>query len=169
MKNETLVAIIAASSAISGGLIVQVGSFFHSLFDRKNKRDALLREKLEELADNIQQTVNWCDSALRIALPSLSKAHGLSHGRAQSPPAASATLSLSVEARRVYVLALIYFPDLRPAARRLLNASATIYSLLGGFGPLDDDELSAAANEFSQSISGIDDLVAKTAKNTVAV
>ena len=159
MDDKILVGTIAAVSALSGIIISQAGTLLHSFLDRNHKSKCLRREMLEELADYVQQTVSWCENIVsNIASKEPSHAQ---YATTLQP------VALSTEARRVYVLSLIYFPTLRAEAHILLNTCNNIYAISISKAKINVDEFTSQTKKFRTSVDNFDKLIPKVAKEII--
>lgn len=150
MEKELLTSLIAAGSAILGVAASQLGGIVRSVFDKNSERTVLLRSKLEELADNVHKTTEWSNCLLN-ALPGKAEAHS-------TAPECPGLFQVSSEARRVYVLSLLYFPPFRLEARSLLEASYDFYRSMSG-AQVDQALMSDAASRFRLAKTALDDLI----------
>jgi hypothetical protein len=149
-------AIIGAASALAGVALSQVATIFQSRAERKQKHAERLISKLEELAENLHETTFWADSLL----------HHLT-GKNPPPTAGADTLppvSLSAEAKRVYVLSLLYFPTMREESRKLLMSLNTLYSIAVDEHPIDNDKFKKATVDFAESKKALDNLIEAQAR-----
>lgn len=149
MNVETTASIIAAVSALSGVIVSQLGGILRSFFDKYNQRTALLRDKLEELADNVHKTTEWVDQLVTLA------AKDATHVSSTTRPGPA---SLSVDARRVYVLSLLYFPELRGESQKFLNASHGLYLQITAKS-VEEETLVAFSTNFSLAKKALDELI----------
>lgn len=150
MNTETATSIIAAGAALSGVLVSQLGGILRTFFDKNTQRTALLRDKLEELADNVHRTTEWVDQLI-----TLSVTHVPLSTSASAPQAAA----LSAEVRRVYVLSLLYFPPLREESRNLLNATVGIYLLMRNAKSTDEEKIQELGSNFGAAKKALDALI----------
>ena len=102
---KLMIALISAGSAITGAVISQFVSIFRDILDKRHKRNILLREKYEEMANLVTNSQEWFTEQLNAMRLSELKA----------PPA---------EARKAMVLSHIYFPLLQDACQDYVNACA---------------------------------------------
>ncbi|WP_310598811.1 hypothetical protein [Desulfobulbus sp.] len=151
MEKEVATSLIAAGAALSGVAVSQLGNIVRTLFDRSNERTALLRTKLEELADNLHKTTEWFDE--------LTKAVSEKDARRVSSNGQNQPVALSSEARRVYVLSLLYFPSMQEEAKTLLNSTYAFYQLMMHPKNITQEELGDSTEKFSTSKKSLDDLI----------
>lgn len=144
-------AIIGAASALAGVALSQGFSMLQQQLAARRERAALLRAKLEELADQLHLSARWVDATIQHwAHPTVSSA-------------APAPLALSAEARRVYVLALLYFPALRDDARTMLSALDAMHGMrTPGSDP--NTELPRHVAAFATARKRMDELIALQAQ-----
>ena len=112
VDSKILIAAISASSAIAGAAITQIVGVFLAHLERRHKRKVLLREKYEELALLVQESMSWPSDQMN--------AKSLSDLRDSYPS----------KARKATVLAHIYFPKLRDACENYVNASVSFNIVL---------------------------------------
>lgn len=154
MEPQTFTALISAGAAILGGVVVQLGSIFRSASDKREAEKALMRSRLEELLDNVHQTTEWMNLVLDRHSPRLSSSS------AESVP-------LSVSARRVHVLALLYFPALNADAKSLLKATYLFYSELTSGSPADMTRQQEIAQELNVARRNLDTLARLEAEKLI--
>ncbi len=106
-----LIALISAGSAIAGAVIAQFVSIFRDVLDKRHKRDILLREKYEEMANLATSSQEWFASQL----------NAMSLSELKMPP---------IDARKAMVLSHIYFPLLQDACQGYVNACARFQIML---------------------------------------
>ena len=111
MQKEFLVAIIAASSALAGVIISATIAILLSLFDKRHKKQVLLREKYEEMMLYFSTSLVWIQN--------------INGSTTQKEVFA---LSQSTEARKALSLCLLYFPDLADAANNYILAQQGYYA-----------------------------------------
>jgi len=99
MKQEILIAIIAASSVLCGVIISQIFSLLQSFCDKQYKKQMLLRQKYEEMMFHFSASLEW------IVCLNGSTTQEAVFALAQSP-----------DARKALSLCLLYFPELAEAA-----------------------------------------------------
>ena len=157
VNTTTTPAIIGALSALAGVVLSQLVAMLQAALERKHQRTALLRAKLEELADNLHQTTHWADTLLK-SLP----VRG--HAKSKEGPHA---VALSAEARRVYILSLLYFPRLKAESRTLMNALGVLYTMVNDETAVVEATLKQAAGDFAAAKKALDDLIALEAKNVI--
>lgn len=105
MNPTILTAIIAASSAIAGVLISQTITLLLSFFDKRHKKQILLRQKYEEMMFHLSDSLTWLQD-----LHCCKTRHEL-FAQAQSLPA-----------RKALSLCLLYFSDLADTANQYIFA-----------------------------------------------
>jgi hypothetical protein len=59
MKQEILIAIVAASSALCGVIISQTISLLQSFLNKKHEKQKLLRQKYEEMMFHFSSSLQW--------------------------------------------------------------------------------------------------------------
>lgn len=119
MDKELITAIIAATSALAGVALSQLIALLKAHLDRKHQRRILLRTKYEELANHLNDALVW--SNILLSTKTIDELH------AHSQP---------MSARRIYVLALLYFPLLKQQAIDYLQASVEFQSAVSdAFSP----------------------------------
>jgi hypothetical protein len=91
--------LIGGGLTLTGTVVGQLTTLFSGWIDRRHKVRILRRERFEELADCVSKSVLW--------FPKISACRTIEEINANGPPP---------EARRIMVLALLYFPELRDAA-----------------------------------------------------
>lgn len=128
--------------------------------ERRARRRALARERLEELTDHLYQTVPWAER--------LVSSLGAVASRPGSPPADALSQSASMPARRVYVLALLYFPALRDDARTLMNSCNGIYLTATAPGLIDQATLGEAVKQFRAALGALTEHIPKIAETLSA-
>jgi hypothetical protein len=111
MQKEILVAIIAASSALAGVIISATIAMLLSFFDKKHKKQVLIREKYEEMMFHFSASLVWIQS--------------LNGSTTQKEVFA---LSQSTDARKALSLCLLYFPALSSAANNYILAQQRYYA-----------------------------------------
>lgn len=148
--------IIAASAALLGVALSGFGGMLRSALDKGHERNALLRAKLEELADNVHRTTEWSIEMIDTASERGVRLAALGEGRQ--------FLAVSAEARRVHVLALMYFPSMKEEAKNLLTASHDMYLQFSHSPDIDREKLQDATNRFGAARKAIDNLVTAEAK-----
>ena len=119
MSQELQIAIIASSATILGVVISQAISIGLSIFDKKNKKHVLLRQKYEEMMfefhDSLKyiQDVQTCETLEQLFEHSRSPQSGKSLG-----------------------LALLYFPDLVEPLENYSHSQVSFYqSIISSFNP----------------------------------
>ena len=115
MKQEILIAIIAATSALSGVLISQAISLLLSFSDKKHKKQILLRQKYEEMMFHFSDSLRWIQD--------------LHCSRTRDDIFAQAQ---SHSSRKVLSLCLLYFPDLVDKVNEYIFAQQKYYSFVVG-------------------------------------
>ncbi len=105
MKQELLIAVIAASSALCGVIISQAISIVLSFFDKRHKKQILLRQKYEEMMFHFSDSFAWINE-----LNSCKTRHQLF---AQAQP---------LQARKALFLSLLDFPALVETANQYILA-----------------------------------------------
>lgn len=119
MPKEILIAIIAASSALSGVMISAGISMLLSHIDRKHKKQVLLREKYEAMMTHFSASLVWIQS--------------LNGSTSQKEVFA---LAQSVDARKSLSVALLYFPEFVTAANEYILAQQNYYaSVVTSYNP----------------------------------
>jgi len=110
MKQENLIAIIAASSALGGVIIAQTFSLLQSFLDKRHEKKKLLRQKYEEMMFHFSASLEWIQR--------------LNSSITQEDVFA---LSQSSDARNSLSICLLYFPDLVDAANNYILSQQTYY------------------------------------------
>ncbi len=110
MNSQIQIAIISAGAALSGVIISQIGSFIFSVFDKKHKKQILLRQKYEELMFYFSKSFTWMkeldnSTTMEMVL----------------------SLSQSSDARNVLSLSLLYFPELVDGANQYIKGQCIYY------------------------------------------
>lgn len=113
MEREVLIGIITASSALGGVVVSQAFSLLQTRFEHKHQKKILLRTKYEELVQHLNEAIEWGRET------TFCKTQGELHARAVPLPA-----------RRVYSLALLYFPKLKESAAQLVHACVALHHVL---------------------------------------
>ena len=113
METEILIGVIAASSALGGVVVSQGFSLLQSFFERKHQKRVMIRSKYEELSRNLNEAMEW------VASSSSSKSFEQLQAR-----------SIPTSARWVYSLSLLYFPELKEPASRLVSACIAFQHVL---------------------------------------
>lgn len=152
MDGVTASAIIGACSALAGVFLSQVLSMLQASAERKHNQKTLRREKLEELAGHLAQTARWMDIWFHQVLLK-STAH---HESADGSPLSSD------EARRVYVLSLLYFPDLKTESQRVMKALDVLH-FLGQEASVNEGKIVKASEDFSDAKKELEKLIAEEA------
>lgn len=111
MQKEIIVAIIAASSALAGVIISATIAMLLSFFDKKYKKQILLREKYEEMMFHFSASLVWIQN--------------LNGSTTQKEVFA---LSQSTDARKALSLCLLYFPALSDAANKYILSQQEYYA-----------------------------------------
>lgn len=113
MTDAVQTALIASGSAVVGGVLASISSvILHKLEEAKAIRQ-IYREKLERIAELIEDTVDW----LRSATSTRTLEELASYGR-------------SPEVREAYTLACLYFPELRSPIGAYSNNLIRIHGML---------------------------------------
>lgn len=113
MDNGYTIALIAAGSALFGGLIPQVFGMIQLSREQKHKRNIHLRQKYEDLANHVTDSMEWVNQ-----LGGALTLEGLSSD------------SVPIRARRALALASLYFPELRKYCIDYLNALVDYHVVL---------------------------------------
>ena len=95
MKQEFVIAIIAASSALGGVIIAQVFSLLQLFLDKKHQKHKLLRQKYEEMMFYFSASLEW-----------------MARLNSCTTNTDIFALSQSSDARKALSICLLYFPDL---------------------------------------------------------
>ncbi|WP_169701608.1 hypothetical protein [Desulfobulbus propionicus] len=74
------------------------------------------------------------------------------------------SVATSSEARRVYVLSLLYFPSMREEARTLLNSSYEFYLLMQSLDNFDPQKLTEITSNYRAAKKALDDLTSLEAE-----
>lgn len=155
--------VLPALAALAGVLVTGSIEWIKTASTRRHETKTLFRDRLETLTAALTETIAWADSLL-----SASEYDVL---RARSVP---------IPPRRIHALTLVYFPELRPFAERLLTASQNLSNVLisaprwlppitaGGNAALHSpDQLQASAESFRQARCDLDDAIAAYARKHV--
>ena len=110
MKQEILIPIIVASSALGGVIISQAFSLFRSFLDKRHEKQKMLRQKYEEMMFHFSASLEWIQY--------------LNGSTTQSEVFA---LSQSTDARKALSMCLLYFPDLVDIANNYILAQQSYY------------------------------------------
>ena len=144
MDTQLITGLLTATAAIGGVAIAQFGGLALSRLNKSQERNKELRARLEELADCVHLSSEWCMAALEGAEP----------------------VVLCSSARRVHVLALLYFPGMKEDAKLLLRTTYEIYSCMtNDTDPAANVEvrLSEASKSFRIAANNLDTLAAHEA------
>lgn len=129
-------AIIGAASALAGVALAQGAAMLQQHLAARRERRALLRAKLEEMADCLYRVDLWTHAWLQQATI--------------SSDAAAAPLPPSTEARRARALALLYFPALRQDTDTFARIVDGFYLATGGHDT-DKKTLVDSSQAFAQT------------------
>ena len=154
MEPQTFTALISAGAAILGGVVVQLGSIFRSASDKREAEKALMRSRLEELLDNVHQTTEWMNLVLDRHSPKLSSS-------------CDESVRLSVSARRVYVLALLYFPALKNDAKNFLDSTYGFYRVVTSAVPQEQESIIEISEAFKAAKANMDSLAVIEAEKLI--
>ena len=110
---EIIVAIIAASSALCGVILSQAISITLSFFDKRHKKQIMLREKYEEMMFHVQDSLLYYNQVG--ASKTLDQLLQHTH---------------SIPANRAMGLALLYFPNLVPILDTYLRNLVQYYDVV---------------------------------------
>jgi hypothetical protein len=113
MKQEILIAIIAASSALGGVIISQVFSLLQSFYNKKYKKQILLRQKYEEMMFHFSASLEWIVSL-----------------NGSTTQASVFALAQCPDARKTLSLCLLYFPEMVEAANHYVLAQQSYYTVI---------------------------------------
>lgn len=113
MTENTLIAIIAASSALSGVIISQVITLLASYMNRRHEKNVLLRNKYEELMFHFSDSFGWMVEINN----SMTKEELFEKAQ-------------SMEARKALSLCLLYFPDLVDDANKYVFSMVEYYKFV---------------------------------------
>lgn len=113
MKQEILIAIIAASSALGGVIISQIFSLLQSFYGKKYKKQILLRQKYEEMMFHFSVSLEW------IVRLNGSTTQATVFALAQCP-----------DARKALSLCLLYFPEMVEASNNYVLAQQSYYAFI---------------------------------------
>lgn len=153
MDAVTVSAVIGAGSALAGVCLSQVLSMIQSSVERKHKQKTLLREKLEDLTEHLIRTSLWMEVWFHQRLLNHTKAQKVSD---ESPRS-------SDEARRVYVLSLLYFPHLITESQRVMTSLNTLHFLSDEL-QVNNEKLKQAADDFGAAKKALEALVTVESK-----
>jgi len=159
LDTSTTTAIIGAGAALLGAVVAQLGTLLKSGSDRSDKKRTFHLERLEELAENLYQTVPWAENLIKELAPRESR-FGSSAGT-------NGFTQASIHARRVYVLALLYFPKLRDNAKIFMDSCNRIYIAVTSSAPVDLEELGKAVKDFRSSLGALTEQVTSTAETII--
>lgn len=148
-------AIIGAGSALAGVALSQVASVLQAHLSRKHQQTTFLRERLEELVQNLYETHEWLDSLLDYLRQT--EPHPKSDEPLQQP-------QLSVEARRVHVLSLLYFPNLKQQSSKLAKSSSALYLEAARGVKFDKEKFQKATTKFGAAFGELEKLIEREAK-----
>jgi len=118
--SDILPVVVGGGLALVGAMLGTILTFVNSHLERRQRRGEVLRQKYEELADLVDETIGWfptldlCDT-----MQSLVTAH---------PPKAVRSLAS---------LAMVYFPELVKPAKDYSNAVVTYYQWMANSVSLD--------------------------------
>jgi hypothetical protein len=112
MANEANIVsiIVGGAIALAGTIVSQTLGLLSGWVDRRHQRDIRQRERLEQLASAVSATILWFQT--------LSSCRTIEEIRANPPP---------LEARRISILALLYFPRLLEPAAAYTNGLIRYY------------------------------------------
>ena len=110
MKQEILIVIIAASSALGSVIISQAFSLFQSFLGKRHEKQKLLRQKYEEMMFHFSASLEW-----------------IQHLNGSTTQAEFFALSQSTDARKALSICLLYFPDLVDTANNYILAQQSYY------------------------------------------
>jgi hypothetical protein len=113
MKQEILISIIAASSALGGVIISQVFSLLQSFYDKKHKKQTLLRQKYEEMMFHFSASLEWIVSL-----------------NGSTTQATVFALAQCPDARKALSLCLLYFSELVEPANSYVLAQQSYYTAI---------------------------------------
>lgn len=105
--------VLPALAALAGVALTGGVEWLKTRSSRTHETKAVFRTKLESLTESVTETVVWTDCLLRATTKDELRARNV-----PIPP------------RRAYSLTLVYFPELRPAARNLLKESLAFSDFL---------------------------------------
>ena len=157
MTDAVQTALIASGSAVVGGLLASISQvILHRLEEAKSLRQ-IYRDKLERIAELVDDTIQWFrDTTDTTSIESLA-----SCGRCES-------------VRQAYVLACLYFPELREPIGRYSNNLIRIHSLLvdhfhvegliAGAQALRDPGYEKLCNEVLFERNELEELIGKAAR-----
>src|SRR5690606_9844138 len=103
-----IVALSSLGGVLIGGTITFVTQYYLSKTERKNKNKALLRDKYEEISMTFIESTKW--------LATLRNIKSIEEFLDATPK----------DAEKVYMLAVLYIPELEDAAEAYMNASVTL-------------------------------------------
>lgn len=113
MKPEYIIAIIAASSALTGVIISQAISIALSFFEKRHKKQILLRQKYEEMMNHFSESLTWIRDL------HCCKTRDELFSQSQS-----------IQARKALGLCLLYFPDLAETMNNYVFAQQEYYGFV---------------------------------------
>lgn len=113
MKQEILIAIVAASSALCWVIISQTISLLQSFLNKKHEKQKLLRQKYEEMMFHFSSSLQWIQQV------NMCRTQQEIFALAQCP-----------DTRKALSLCLLYFPDLAGPANDYLLAQLSYYEFV---------------------------------------
>lgn len=143
MESGVAVGIISACSVLSGTMVSQIMPVLSAKRERKHQMKVLMRAKYEEMMGQLNDSLVWIDSIMIAATIEDCRQRG--H---------------AINARRIYAMALLYFPLLKDASEKYLHASLELLTsvtdghLLGG--TLNADRVEVAASQFQRARMALD-------------
>lgn len=112
MESEISAAAIGAGAALFGVLVGQIGTIIRVVYGDSQAKKEIRRAKLEELSDCVHKIDAWIIETENL----------------HYDPEFDAHIPLSASAHRAYVLALLYFKDLRSDVENLLYETTRFHS-----------------------------------------
>lgn len=145
IDSNLLTAIIAATAALFGAAVGQLGPLVQHWLSGRRERKALLRERYEEMASLVTQLMSLLDKRMEVRKSG-------QHVGASSVGAAGI---------QMHTLALLYFPEFLQAVKELHNAALAFEAELDA--PKSPEALDAALAPFVSARDTINDLLQQRA------
>lgn len=112
-QTQILIALIAAGSAIFGALVTQLVTILQTHFDRRHKKNIFVRERYEQLANHVTNSMSWPVRAQNVkTLDELN------------------SLTVPTDARQALTISSLYFSQLRQPCIDYLNSMVVFQQLL---------------------------------------
>lgn len=149
LQPEVLVGIVTAVAALGGVVVSQVLAMLQARVEQRYVWRALLRQKLELLAQHLNDSLVW---ATRTTSSFVSDSPD--HGKDPGDP---------IAARQLYTLCLLFFGPLKPDANEHLQASLNLLGALQAAQRGDGSKLAAASAAMNKSRAALDEAIEKYA------